>query len=161
MLVAFPIIIIDQFPLQLKSMAAPRTPWWKVLKLGTGIQDSPIVNVKNHHARTVNSLAPPTRHSLKCIQVYNFGLVAPNFTNEVPLESLDQDKFNAPYDVNLRRIGFSAILNFIKNLQKAFSGHLQTKPNKSYHVDLSLLFWIGLYYWSAMRWHLLYLMLYQ
>ena len=78
-----------------------------------------MVNHKNDHARTVNSLAPPTCQSLKCIKHHNFGPVGPNCTIGVPLESLDQDEFNKSYDVILRHMRFSAIFNFIKNLQKA------------------------------------------
>ena len=36
-----------------------------------------MVNLKNYHARTVNSLAPPTCQSLKCIKHHNFGPVGP------------------------------------------------------------------------------------
>jgi len=67
--------------------------------------------------KNLNSLAPPTRQSLKCIQLHNFGLVGPNFTNLVPLESLDHDESNV-YDVNFRLTRFYAILDFVQNLKK-------------------------------------------
>ena len=52
-----------------------------------------------------NSLAPPTRQSFKCIQLYNFGLVCPNFTNEVLLESLDHDESNINFRLT-KHFGF-------------------------------------------------------
>ena len=109
--------------------------FWKFAR----IQDSAKVNIKNFHARTVNSLAPPTRQSLKCIQLYNFGLVGP----------ISQMRYRwSPWiTTSLWRqippVRFSTILNFCKNIQNAdypiSTGHgtwnLQIKPHRSYHVD--------------------------
>ena len=61
--------------------------------------------LRNFRAQNLNSLAPPTRQSLKCIQLHNFGLVGPNFTNSVSLKSS-------------RLTRFSAILDFVENLKK-------------------------------------------
>ena len=56
--------------------------------------------------------------SWTCVHTRNFWTVWLIFKNEVPLDSLDQDEFNAPYDVNFRLYRFSAISGFIKNLWK-------------------------------------------
>jgi len=91
-----------------------------------------MVNIKNYHPRTLNSLAPPTRQSLKSIQLYNSGVVGPTLINEVPLESLDQDEFN--YDVNFHLIRFSAILNVIK---KHFRSRRLSDFNGTWHIESS------------------------
>ena len=56
--------------------------------------------------------------SWTCVYTRNFWTVWLIFKNEVPLDSLDQDEFNAPYDVNFRLYRFSAISGCIKNLWK-------------------------------------------
>jgi len=114
-------------------MAAPMV---KSFEIGTRFHDSTIRKVKNFHARKVNSLAPPTRQSLKCIHLHNFGLVGPNFTNEVQLESLDHDKSNAPYDVNFRRTRFSAILKFYQKPLKSILGPADCPISTKYQILL-------------------------
>jgi hypothetical protein len=80
----FPIIII----LPWESMAARRTPWPKVVKFGTLIQDSPM----NPHSKFVVasswSLAPATGQICTYIHVYNFWPIHPIFKIKVSLESL-------------------------------------------------------------------------
>ena len=49
------------------------------------------------------------------VNARNFWPVSPIFKNKVPLDSLAQAEFNAPYDVIFRLIRFSAILDFVKN----------------------------------------------
>ena len=101
-----------------KSMAAHRTDWWKVVKFGTLIEDSPLINVTKCHVGTSYALAPPTGQSWMCVHARNFWVVGPIFKNQVSLDSLDLPEFNAPYDVIFRHDGFPAILDFIINTWK-------------------------------------------
>ena len=96
-------------------MAAHRTVWYKVVKFGTLIQDSPMIHVTKFHVGTSYTLAPPTGQSWTWVHARNFWPVAPIFENQVSLESLGQAEFNAPYDVIFRHDRFSAILDFVKN----------------------------------------------
>jgi hypothetical protein len=80
-------------------MAAHRTTWWKVVKFGTLVQDSPISPLSQCQVANPTALAPPTGQSCTCIHVYNFRPIHPIFTNQVSLDSLNQAEFNAPYDV--------------------------------------------------------------
>ena len=95
-------------------MAAPRTVWDKVVKFGTLIKDRPNFIFTKFHVSHWSTLAPPTGQSWTCVYTRNFWTVWPIFKNEVPLDSLGQDEFNTPYDVNFRLYRFSAILNFKK-----------------------------------------------
>ena len=115
----FPIIIII---LSWESMAAHRTPWSKVVKFGTLVQDSPISpSSKSSEFEVAGSsaLAPPTSQSWTCIHFYNFRPIHPILTNKVSFDSLSQAEFNAPYVVVLHHDGFSAILVYVKNLENA------------------------------------------
>ena len=93
-----PIIIIIILPTW-KSMAAHRTAWWKVVKFGTLVQDSPISPLSQSQVASPTALAPPTGQSWACIHVHNFRPILPIFTNQVSLDSLNQAQFNTPYDV--------------------------------------------------------------
>ena len=108
-----------------------RTPWYKVVKFGTLIQDSPISPHSKFEVASPWALAPPTGQSWTCIHVYNFWPIHPIFTNKVSLESLGQAEFNAPYDVILRHDGFSAILVYVKNLQNVshITHFVQSSPH--------------------------------
>ena len=79
---------------------------------------SGIINLPDLHVASPYPLAPPTGQSLKYVYARNFWTVRPKFTSKVPLESLDHAESNTPYDVMMRRDRFSAILDFVKNLQK-------------------------------------------
>ena len=62
------------------------------------------------------ALAPPTGQSWTRVHVCHVWPIHPIYTIQVSLESLGRAEFNAPYDVILRHDGFSAILDFSKNL---------------------------------------------
>ena len=104
-----------------ESMAAHRTAWWKVAQFCTLVQDSPISPTSQFQVANPTALAPPTGQSCTCIHVYNFRPIHPIFPNQISLDSLNQAKFNAPYDVVLRHDRFSAILVYVKNLKNATS----------------------------------------
>ena len=59
----------------------------------------------------------------KCIFAHNFGPIGPNFTNEVPLESLQVDEDIASYDV------IGAILDCLSFLilSKTFKKHFRSR----------------------------------
>ena len=99
-------------------MAAPISAWSKVVKFGTLIGDSPLVQFTKFHVPYLGTLAPPMGQSWSCVYTRNFWTVCPIFKNEVPLDSLDQAEFNAHHGVNFRLYRFSAISGFIKNLWK-------------------------------------------
>ena len=88
------------------------------MKFVTLIKHSPLFIFTNFHVTHWSTLAPPTGQSWTCVYTRNFWTVWPIFKNEVLLDSLDQDEFNTPYDVNFRLYRFSAISGFIKNLWK-------------------------------------------
>ena len=70
------------------------SPWLKVVKFGTLIQDSPISPHSKFEVASPWALAPPIGQSWTCIHVNNFWPIHPIFTNKVSLESLGQAEFN-------------------------------------------------------------------
>ena len=89
LLAAIFIIIIIMLPLE--SMAAHRTAWWKVVKFGTLVQDSPISPLSQSQVASPTALAPPTGQSWACIHVHNFRPIRPIFTNLGPVS---ESRFN-------------------------------------------------------------------
>ena len=80
-LVAFPIIILLSAAIEVYG-----SPMNAMVKSCENLHNycTPISKLKNFRAQNLNSLAPPTRQSLKYIQLHNFGLVGPNFSNSNP-----------------------------------------------------------------------------
>ena len=135
------VLIIITLPWE--SMAAHRTAWWKVVKFGALVQDSPISPLSQCQVASPTALAPPTGQSCTCVHVYNFWPIHPIFTNKVSLDSLVQAKFNAPYDVVLCHDRFSAILVYVKNLQNATSitNCVQSSRNLAHMIFSPCLIW--------------------
>ena len=147
-----PIIIIN---LPWESMAAHRTPWCKVVKFGTLVQDPPISPWSKFEVASPTALAPPTGQSSTCIHVYNFQPIHPIFTNQISLDFLGQAEFNAPYVVVSCHDGFSAILVWnatpFTNLMeycsnsKPFARYSQSnstaKPPNRKKADISTALW--------------------
>ena len=55
------------------------------------------------HVSHGGTLAPPTGQSWTCVYMRNLWTVWPICKNEVPLDSLDEDKFNTPYDPDFKK----------------------------------------------------------
>ena len=120
------VIIIIHLPWE--SMAAPRTTWSEVVKFGTLFGTCPRITFTNFHVSHSNPLAPPMGQSWRCVYTRYLWTICRIFQNEVSLDSLDQDKFNALYDVipshidsppfwMLRKSVFSLLLlHFLMNL---------------------------------------------
>ena len=70
--IACSLVIIITHLLLLESMAAPRTVWYKVVKFGTLIKDSPVFNFTKFHLSHCSTLAPPTGQSWTCVYTRNF-----------------------------------------------------------------------------------------
>ena len=114
----------------LMSMAAPRTTGTEVGKFGTLFGTSPLINFTKFHVSHSNRLAPPMGQSWRCVYTRYFWTMCHILQNEVSLDSLDQDDFNALHDIipsymdsppfwMLRKSVFSLLLlQFLSNLLK-------------------------------------------
>ena len=100
------------------SKPAPISAWSKVVKFGTLIGDSPLVQFTKCHVSYLGTLAPPMGQSWTCVYTRNIWTACPIVKNEVPMDSLDQAEFNAHHGVNYRLYRISAISGFIKTLWK-------------------------------------------
>ena len=142
------IIIIQHLLLPWESMAAPRTAWSKVVKFGKLFGTSPLINFTKFHVSHSNPLAPPMGQSWRCVYTRYFWTICRIFLNEVSLDSLDQDKFNALYDIinsyidsplfwMLRKGVFLLLLQFFSNLLQ--NCHTCSSDQASQNVSYSFL----------------------